>query len=149
MTLKKRRSGPYGKKMVEKKKVATVLLVVFSHMFESYTKDVYIIKSMSFLKIGFQNNNAVFARFSIYKIRLDGKKMLLAHDKKDVCGAILTDLSKTFDCISHNLLIAKLHAYGFDRNALKVIHDYLSGRSQNTKVTSSFNDFSDVKQSVP
>ena len=149
MTLKKRRSSPYGKKMVEKKKVATVLLVVFSHMFESYTKDVYIIKSMSFLKIGFQNNNAVFARFSIFKIHLDGKKMLLAHDKKDVCGAILTDLSKTFDCISHNLLIAKLHAYGFDRNALKVIHDYLSGRSQNTKVTSSFNDFSDVKQSVP
>ena len=42
-------------------------------------------------------------------------------NKKEDCGAILTNLSKAFDCISHDLLIAKLNAYGFDQNALKVI----------------------------
>ena len=57
------------------------------------------------------------------------EKMLSACDKKEVCGAILTDLSKVFDCISHDLLIAKLNAYGFDRNSLNVIHNYLFGRS--------------------
>ena len=57
--------------------------------------------------------------------------------KKEVCGAILTDLSKVFDCISHDLLIAKLNAYGFNQNALNFIHNYLFGRSQKTKVGSS------------
>ena len=42
-----------------------------------------------------------------------------------VFGALLTDLSKAFDCIPHDLIIAKLEAYGFHIDALKLIHDYL------------------------
>ena len=45
-------------------------------------------------------------------------------------GALLTDLSKAFDCIDHELLIAKLHAYGFDSDVLKFIYSYLKGRKQ-------------------
>ena len=52
-------------------------------------------------------------------------------------GALLTDLSKTFDCIDHELLNAKLHAYNFDTDALKFIYFYLKGRKQNTKINSS------------
>ena len=52
-------------------------------------------------------------------------------------GALLTDLSKAFDCIDHELLIAKLHAYGFDNDALKFIYSYLKGRKQRTKINSS------------
>ena len=37
-----------------------------------------------------------------------------ALDENKVAGAILTDLSKAFDCLSHDLLIAKLEAYGFE-----------------------------------
>ena len=59
-------------------------------------------------------------------------------------GALLTDLSKAFDCIDHELLIAKLHAYGFDNDALKFIYSYLKGRKQRTKINSSYSSFAEI-----
>ena len=49
-------------------------------------------------------------------------------DKGGHYGALVTNLSKAFDCLSHDLLIAKSHAYGFDIPALKVLHHYLTNR---------------------
>ena len=43
-------------------------------------------------------------------------------------GVLLTDLSKAFESLSHELLIAKLNAYGFPNDALNLINDYLTGR---------------------
>ena len=59
-------------------------------------------------------------------------------DKGLVTGILLTDLSKAFDCISHELLIVKLHAYGFSTLALKLINDYLCNRYQRTKIDNKF-----------
>ena len=44
-------------------------------------------------------------------------------DKGETFGALLRDLSKTFDCMTHKLLIAKLHALNFDINVLNLIFD--------------------------
>ena len=60
-------------------------------------------------------------------------------DNKGYVGAVLMDLSKAFDTINHELLIAKLHAYGFDKNALKLIFSYISDRWQRTKINLSLN----------
>ena len=53
------------------------------------------------------------------------KKIL---DNKGFGGVVLMDLSKVSDTLNHKLLIAKLHAYGFNRDSLKLINDYLSNR---------------------
>ena len=53
------------------------------------------------------------------------RKWKQAVDSGQMFGALLTDLSKAFDCLHHELLIAKLNAYGFSLPALKLVHDYL------------------------
>ena len=47
-----------------------------------------------------------------------------ALDDKKIAGAVLTDLSKVFDCLNHNLLLAKMEAYGFEKSALLLINSY-------------------------
>ena len=59
-----------------------------------------------------------------------------ATDNNKAFGALLTDRSKSFDCLNHDLLIAKLHAYGLDIDSLNILQDYLSNRKQRTKVDS-------------
>ena len=49
-------------------------------------------------------------------------------------GVLLKDISKTSDCLYHELIIAKLNSYGFSWSGLKPIRDYLSNRKQRTKV---------------
>ena len=56
-------------------------------------------------------------------------------DNKGYAGAILMDLSKAFDTINHELLIAKLYAYGFSKDALKLINSYMSDHSKEQKLT--------------
>ena len=46
-------------------------------------------------------------------------------DKKGYAGATLMDLSKVSDTINHELLLAKLSAYGYDKNSLQIIQSYL------------------------
>ena len=66
------------------------------------------------------------------------KKVL---DNGGSCGALLVDLSKTFYCIVHDLLLAKLSAYDFDYNSLKLINSFLTDRKFRTKIGSSYSPY--------
>ena len=55
-------------------------------------------------------------------------------DNNYTVGGVLMDLSKAFDCIPHDLLIAKLSAYGLNGYALKYIYTYLKNRKQCVRV---------------
>ena len=61
----------------------------------------------------------------------------------------MTDLSKAFDCLDHELLIAKLNAYGFTRSALLFVHGYLDRRKQRVKVNGSFSMWTKTSLGVP
>ena len=51
-------------------------------------------------------------------------------DKNKVVGTVLMDPSKAFNCILHELLIAKMSAYGFDLNLLTFFYSYLENHKQ-------------------
>ena len=70
-------------------------------------------------------------------------------DNGYLVGSVLMDLSKAFDCISHDLIIAKLNAYGFDRSALKLIYSYLKGRRQCVKINGVNSKFLTILAGVP
>ena len=77
------------------------------------------------------------------------EKWKTAVDNGGVFTALLTDLSKAFDCIPHDLIIVKLAAYCFDTNALKLIHNYLSNKKQKLKVNSGYSIWKDIFFGVP
>ena len=77
------------------------------------------------------------------------EKLTKFRDKKGVFAAVLTDLSKAFDCIPHNLLIAKLSPDGFDRKSLIFIPTYLKSRKQKTRIGSAFSDYLNILFGVP
>ena len=70
-------------------------------------------------------------------------------DNKGKTGVLLTDLSKAFDCLNHELLIAKLSAYGFDYMSLKLISSYLSDRLQRVKINSTYSSWWQIIFGVP
>ena len=70
-------------------------------------------------------------------------------DKRGYAGILLTDLSKDFDCINHELLIAKLHPYGFSLVSLTFIQTHLANGIQRVKINSSFSEYSNVESGVP
>ena len=72
-----------------------------------------------------------------------------ALDQGNEYGALLTDLSKAFDCLPHDLIVAKLHAYGFSIDSLKLINSYLTERKQRVKINDQFSSWLDIVVSVP
>ena len=60
-----------------------------------------------------------------------------------------TDLSKAFNCLSHDLLIAKLRTYGFDIPALRLLHNYLTNRQQRVKIDHRLSSWEEKLFGVP
>ena len=124
--------------------ILPVVSKIFERLMQSQIKN-YIDKYLSPFLCGYRKGyNAQYAltamieKWREYLDKTDGK-----------AGAILMDLSKAFDTINHELLIAKLEAYGFDESALNITLDYLSNRWQRTKVNTSFSTWEELLCGVP
>ena len=77
------------------------------------------------------------------------KKFKEAIDRGNEFGALLTDLSKAFDCINHPYLIAKLYNYGVSPLSINMIFSYLSNRTHRTKINECFSERSRTEHGVP
>ena len=70
-------------------------------------------------------------------------------DQSGKVGMVLMDLSKAYDCIPHDLLLAKLEAYGFSLDSLNLLHSYLTNRLQRVKINGTYSNWQQVKSGVP
>ena len=61
----------------------------------------------------------------------------------------MIDLSKAYDCIQHNLLLAKLDAYGFSKKSISFLKSYLTGRKQRVKILTKFSEWLWVNFGIP
>ena len=81
---------------------------------------MYFEKILSKFQCGFRKG---FSTQHCFLLMIENWKH--AVDDGKVLGALLTDLSKAFDCVCHDLLIAKLNAYGLSLLVLQLMHNYL------------------------
>ena len=77
------------------------------------------------------------------------EKWKQCRDKNGFSAAILMDLSKAFDTINHDLLIAKLHCYGIEDDSLKLLWNYLKNRWQRTKINATYSSWAELLYGVP
>ena len=75
-------------------------------------------------------------------------------EKNCIIGAVFMDQPKDgivsiFDCISYDIVIAKLAAYGFDKNMIWYIYSYLKKRKQYVSVNSIKSTFEEIISGVP
>ena len=104
----------------------------------------YMEPSFSHLLYGFRKN--LNTQHSLLKM-LEKWKLVL--DKGCNIGAIFMDLSKAFDSLNHDLLLAKLNAYGFSANAIAYIKSYLPNRYQRTDINNKFSTWKNIYNGVP
>ena len=123
------------------------VLPLLSKVFEKIIYDQlyeYLENFLSELLCGFRKahstQHALFRLIQKWQAELDSGGYV---------GTILMDLSKAYDCLSHDLLIAKLEAYGLDIGSLNLLLDYLSLRKHRTKVGLSYSKWSEICRGIP
>ena len=113
--------------------------IMFKQMSEFFESSFFSKYQYGFRK-GFSAQHCLVSMLEKWKSETDNKKSF---------GALLTDLSKTFDCLSHKLLIAKLNAYGFNMSTLRFVHSYLKNRMQRTKINLEYSSWEEILFGVP
>ena len=112
---------------------------VLFEQIEKFSEKILSLKSCGFRK-GYSTRHALLNLL---------KNWQKTSDKSGVLGAALMDLSKVYDCIPHDLLIAKSSAYGFEDSATSLISDYLPKRYQRVKIGSAFSSYLEILRVVP
>ena len=123
------------------------ILPLLSKVFEKIMNDqlyIYMNNVLNELLFGFCKAHST--QHALFKLLQAWQKEF---DNSEFIRTIPTDLSKAYDCLPHDLLIAKLGAYGLDRSSLRLLMDDLNSRKQRTKVGSSYSKWSEIKHGIP
>ena len=138
-----KKKNPQAKESYRPVSVLPVLSKVFERLMQKQINSLITDYFSDFLcgyRQGFSTQHALIKLIESWRQSLDSR---------GYSGAVLMDLSKAFDTINHELLIVKLHAYGFNKESLEFILDYLSNRWQRTKICDNFSSWAELLQGVP
>ena len=72
-----------------------------------------------------------------------------ALDSNKIIGTLMMDLSKAFDAVPHDLLVAKLSAYGFCESSCLFLLSYLKNRKQCVKIRDIKSSWLTLKRGIP
>ena len=86
---------------------------------------------------------AYFTQHALFKLLHSWQKEL---DNSGFIGTIFMNLSKAYDCLPHDLIIAKFEAHGLSKRSLKLLLEYLEGRKQGVKIVTSYSFWFDLKR---
>ena len=123
------------------------LLSVFSKVYEKVLKESLVSGMNEYASNYISAYRANYSTQHVLIRLLEEWREHLDNDEK--VGAVLMDLSKAFNCIPHNLLIAKLDAYGFGRDIVEYVYSYLENRKQCVKINNTKSDFKYILSGVP
>ena len=122
----------------QKDNYSPIILLIIRKIFEKLISQhlpSHFDNIFSKFKCGFQKDSG-----SSHYLLLVIEKLEKAVGNKKNFGFLLTDLSRSSDCISHNLLIAKLHAHGLSFPALKLMQDYVQNCKYKTNVETTYSN---------
>ena len=121
------------------------VLNTFSKIYERVVKDQIVCGMEKYFSLFLSAYRKNCSSQNILIVLLkSGKKM-----DNFVVGAVLTDLSKAFDCIPHDLIIAKLPAYNVSDEALSYIYSYLTNRRQCVRINNTHSQLETIISGVP
>ena len=106
---------------------------------QSFFDDIFSKYQYGFRK-GFSTQKCLLALLEKWKSSIDRGK---------VFGTLVTDFSKAFGCLNHDVLIAKLNAYSFSLPALRLIHVYLLNGKQRTRINNSYSTRMEIIFGLP
>ena len=138
-----KKGDAFDKKNYRPISILPSLSKIFERLIEKQVKP-YTNSFLSPLLCGYREGYST--QHALLRLVENCKKAL---DQKMNAGAVFIDLSKAFDCLNHDLLIAKLDAYGFTRLALKYIKSYLRDRKQRVKMNGSYSEWRNINHGVP
>ena len=138
-----KKDEPTDKKNYRPVSVLPLLSKVFERLLYDQLSD-YLEKYLNTLLCGFRKTHST--QHALFKLLQAWQEEL---DKSGFVGTILMDLSKAYDCLPHDLLVAKLEVYDIDKTGLNLIYNYLSNCKQRTKINSWYSDWYDIVRGVP
>ena len=123
-----KKDDPLNKSNYRPVSILPLISKVFERLIDNQLSE-YTKSFLNHILCGFRKAHST--QHALFKLLQSWQKEL---DNGGFVGTIFMDLSKAYDCIPHDLLIAKLKFYGIDNVSLRLLLDYLTNREQRTKI---------------